>query len=168
MGKCGRFFFRSTTLVSRGKSHSSRVCGVVVRCLLFNPEVSCSNLCVCANFLTSIPNFKYSPFLALWDSPFSTLLDFFFENFFSVLPSICFIFCNRTNARKSQRVPFFRFFGTMRLKFSHFFVFFFENFSKDSKRSPFRFLNFCNRMDLKKSQRTPFYSFRHCGIFQKE
>ena len=36
-------FFRVTTLVSARKSHSSGVRGLVLRCLLFNPEGSCSN-----------------------------------------------------------------------------------------------------------------------------
>ena len=42
-GKVRVLFFRATTLVSARKSHSSGVRGLVVRCLLFNPEVSCSN-----------------------------------------------------------------------------------------------------------------------------
>ena len=50
----GAFFPGDNSLVSSGKSHSSRVRGLVVR-LLFNPEVSCSNPCVCANFF-----YKYS------------------------------------------------------------------------------------------------------------
>ena len=62
MGKCGCFFFRATTLISRGNSHVSRVRGLVVRCLLFNPEVSCSNPWVCANFFTSIPKQKVLTF----------------------------------------------------------------------------------------------------------
>ena len=45
------FFPRDNSLISRGNSHVSRVRGLVVRCLLFNPEVSCSNPWVCANFL---------------------------------------------------------------------------------------------------------------------
>ena len=50
MGKCGCFFFRATTLVSARKSHSSGVCGLVVRCLPFNPEGSGTNPCECAIF----------------------------------------------------------------------------------------------------------------------
>ena len=49
------FFPRDNSLISRGNSHVSRVRGLVVRCLLFNPEVSCSNPWVCANFF-----YKYS------------------------------------------------------------------------------------------------------------
>ena len=45
------FFPRDNSLISRGNSHVSRVRGLVVRCLLLNPEVSCSNPWVCANFL---------------------------------------------------------------------------------------------------------------------
>ena len=42
------------SLFSARKSHSSGVRGLVVRYLLFNPEGSCSNPFVCANFLKSI------------------------------------------------------------------------------------------------------------------
>ena len=61
-GKVRVLFFRATTLISRGNSHVSRVRGLVVRCLLFNPEVSCSNPSVCANFFTSIPKQKVLTF----------------------------------------------------------------------------------------------------------
>ena len=117
MGKCGCFFFRATTLISRGNSHVSRVRGLVVRCLLFNPEVSCSNPWVCANFFSSIPKQKVLTF-------FGTMRLFgfvrlFFRNFLNVPKESSFqfflIFCKRTNVKKSQRVPFFRIFGTMRL-----------------------------------------------------
>ena len=46
------FFPRDNSLISRGNSHVSRVRGLVVRSLLFNPEVSCSNPWVCANFFS--------------------------------------------------------------------------------------------------------------------
>ena len=49
------FFSCASTLISRDKSHISRARGLVVRCLFFNPEVSCSNPWVCAHFL-----YKYS------------------------------------------------------------------------------------------------------------
>ena len=88
----GAFFFRATTLISRGNSHVSRVRGLVVRCLPFNPEVSCSNPWVCANFFTSIPKQKVLTFFgtmrlfgfvrlfsALWD--FFRLCETFFEIF---------------------------------------------------------------------------------------
>ena len=71
----GAFFFRATTLISRGNSHVSRVRGLVVRCLLFNPEVSCSNPWVCANFFTSIPKQKVLTF-------FGTMRLFSFVRFF--------------------------------------------------------------------------------------
>ena len=50
----GAFFPRDNSLVSARKSHSSGVRGLVVRCLLFNPEVSC--------FFTSFPKPKGSLF----------------------------------------------------------------------------------------------------------
>ena len=61
-------FFRATTVSAR-KSHSSGVRGLVVRCLLFNSEGSCSNPCLCANFFTSIPKQKVLIFLALRPLP---------------------------------------------------------------------------------------------------
>ena len=81
-GKVRVLFFRSTTLVSARKSHSSGVRGLVVRCLLFNPEGSCLNPWVCANFFTSIPKQKVLTFSALRDSSlFSALWDFFSKTF---------------------------------------------------------------------------------------
>ena len=54
-GKVRALFFPGDNfLVSRVKLHSSRVRSLVVRCLLFNPEVSFSNPCICANFLQVI------------------------------------------------------------------------------------------------------------------
>ena len=58
----GAFFPRDNSLISRGNSDVSRVRGLVVRCLLFNPEVSCSNPWVCAVFFTSIPKQKVLAF----------------------------------------------------------------------------------------------------------
>ena len=91
-------------------------------------------------------------------------LFFFFQKFsmFTEGPSVCLIFCNRTNVKKSQRVPFSRFFGTMRLPLKFLFFVFFRLFFKDSKESPFNFSKFCNRMGIKKSQRVP--SFTVFGI----
>ena len=140
-GKVRVLFFRATTLVSARKSHNSGVRGLVVRCLLFNRGGPCSNPCVCAIFLTSNPKQKLLTFSALRPP---TLFGFvrFFRNFFNVpqraLPSIFLIFCNRTNVEKSQRVSSFRFFGTMRLKNSHVFCFFFEIFQR-LQRFPFNF-----------------------------
>ena len=76
------FFPRDNSLISRGNSHVSRVRGLVVRCLPFNPEVSCSNPWVCANFFTSIPKQKVLTF-------FGTMRLFgfvrlFFRNFLNV------------------------------------------------------------------------------------
>ena len=72
------FFPRDNSLISRGNSHVSRVRGLVVRCLLFNPEVSCSNPWVCANFFTSIPKQKVLTF-------FGTMRLFGFVRLFSAL-----------------------------------------------------------------------------------
>ena len=66
-------------------------------------------------------------------------------------PFIFLVFCNRTNVKKSQRVPSFRFFGTMRLLKILIFCFFFAKFFK----SRFNFLKFCNRMDVKKISKCP-------------
>ena len=97
-------FFRATTLVSARKSHSSGVRGLVVRCLPFNPEVSCSNTCVCANFF-----YKYSEaegfhfFGTMRLPPFSALRDFFESFLMSPKghPFNFLIFCNITNFKKS-------------------------------------------------------------------
>ena len=72
MGKRGCFFPRDNALVSARKSHSSGVRGLVVRCLLFNPEGSCSNPWVCATFLQVFRS-RYSSLFRL--------CEFFFENF---------------------------------------------------------------------------------------
>ena len=166
MGKCGCFFFpRDNSLISRGNSHVSRVRGLVVRCLLFNPEVSCSNPWVCANFLQVFRSRRFWLFSALSDFSalrdfFSALWDFFFEIFLMSPKSPPFnflIFCKRTNVKKSQRVPFFRIFGTMRLfKILIFFKHFldsliFKNFLMYPKRPPFNFLISCNRTNVIKS-----------------
>ena len=62
--------------------------------------------------------------------PFFRLCETFFENFLMSPkgpPFIFLIFCNKTNFKKSQRVPSFRFFGTMSLLKI---LIFFENFQK--------------------------------------
>ena len=104
----GAFFPRDNSLISRGKSHVSRVRGLVVRCLLFNPEVSCSNPWVCANIFRSILKQKVLTFFgAIRLFGFVRL---FFEIFLMSPKSPLFnflIICNRTNVEKSQRVPFF-------------------------------------------------------------
>ena len=116
--------FSARQLISRGNSHVSRVRGLVVRCLLFNPEVSCSNPWVCANFFYKYSEAEGSDFFRHYETfrlceTFFRLCETFFSKFFKcpqrVLLSIFLIFCRRTNVKKSQRVPFFTFFGTMRL-----------------------------------------------------
>ena len=155
----GAFFPRDNSLISRGNSHVSRVRGLMVRCLLFNTEVSCSNPWVCAIF------YKYSEaegsdFFRHYET--FRLCETFFSKFFKcpqrVLLSIFMIFCKRTNVKKSQRVPFFRIFGTMRLFkilifFQKFFrlPYFFQNFLMSPKRPPFNFLISCNRTNVIKS-----------------
>ena len=88
---------------------------------------------------------------------FSALCNFF-RKFFQcpqrVLPSIFLVFCNRTNVKKSQRVPL-KFFGTMTVKNSHFLSLNFQSL----KGSPSIFLKFCKRVHVKKSQGPPFTVF---------
>ena len=167
MGKCGCFFFpRDNSLISRGNSHVSRVRGLVVRCLLFNPKVSCSNPWVCANFFYKYSEAEGSDFFRHYET-FRLCETFFgFVSFFSkffkcpqrVLLSIFLIFCKRTNVKKSQRVPFLRIFGTMRLFKILIFLknfldslIFFKNFLMSPKRPPFNFLISCNRTNVIKS-----------------
>ena len=115
----GAFFPRDNSLVLARKWHSSGVRGLVVRCLLFNPEGSYWDRCVCANFLQAFRSRRFSLFRHYETPPFFRLCETFFRNFFNVLKGsslqFVLIFCNRTNVKKSQRVPSFRFFGTMRL-----------------------------------------------------
>ena len=108
----------------RDNSHVSRVRGLVVRCLLFNPEVSCSNPWICADFFSSIAKHKVLTFFGTMRLfgfvRLFRLCETFFSKFFKcpqrVLLSVFFlIFCKRTNVKNSQRVPFFRIFGTVRL-----------------------------------------------------
>ena len=73
--------FRATTFVSVGKSHSSGVRGLVVRCFLFHAEGSCSNRCECANFFTSILK-QVSTFFRIMRLPFSALWDLFSKIFY--------------------------------------------------------------------------------------
>ena len=91
------------------------------------------------------------------------LCETFFRNFLNVPKESSFqyfflIFCKRTNVKKSQRVPFFRIFGTIRLfKILIFFenfldsLIFFKNFLMSPKRPPFNFLISCNRTNVIKS-----------------
>ena len=75
---------------------------------------------ICGSGFTSIPKQKVLTFFGTmrlfgFVRLFSALWDFF-SKFFKcpqrVLFSIFLIFCKRTNVKKSQRVPFFRIFGT--------------------------------------------------------
>ena len=70
-----------------------------------------------------------------------------FSHFFSChqrfLPSFFWYFATERMLEKSQRVPSFRFFGTLRL-LKILFCFFFAKFFK----SRFNFLKFGNRMDV--------------------
>ena len=102
------FFPRDNSLISRGNSHVSRVRGLVVRCLLFNPEVSCSNPWVCANFFTSIPKQKVLTFFGTmrlfgFVGIFFGFVRLFFEIFLMSRKSPPFnfflIFCKRTNVK---------------------------------------------------------------------
>ena len=106
MGKCGCFFFpRDNSLISRGNSHVSRVRGLVVRCLPFNPEVSCSNPWVCANFFTSIPKQKVLTF-------FGTMRLFGFVRLFSALWDF---FSKFLNVPKESSFQFFWYFARERM-----------------------------------------------------
>ena len=73
--------FSPRQLVSRGKSHSSRVRGLVVKCLLFNQEISCSNRCVCGNFFTSIPKQEVSNFFGTIRLPLFGFVRLFWKIF---------------------------------------------------------------------------------------
>ena len=157
----GAFF--SARQLSRFSPQVSRVRGLVVRCLLFNPEVSCSNPWVCANFFYKYSEAEGSDFFRHYETfrlceTFFRLCETFFKCPQRVILSIFSIFCKRTNVKKSQRVPFFRIFGTMRLfKILIFFknfldsLIFFKNFLMSPKRPPFNFLISCNRTNVIKS-----------------
>ena len=123
-GKVRVLFFRATTLIPRGNSHVSRVRGLVVRCLLFNPEVSCSNPWVCANFFYKYSEAEGSDFFRHYETfrlceiffrlceTFFRLCETFFAKFFKCpqrVLSIFLIFCKRTNVKKSRRSLFSEF-----------------------------------------------------------
>ena len=179
----GAFF--SARQLSDFTRQLARVRGLVVRCLLFNPEVSCSNPWVCANFFTSIPKQKVLTFFGTmrlfgFVRLFSALWDFF-RNFLNVPKESSFqfflIFCKRTNVKKSQRVPFFRIFGTMRLfKFLIFFKKFFrlpflQKFFNVPKAFSFQFFDILQQNECYKILNSPFFTFfgtmRLSGNFKK-
>ena len=130
MGKCGCSFSpRDNSLISRGKSHISRVRGLVVRCLLFNLEVSCSNRWVCAYFFTSIPNQKVLTFFGSMKL-FGYVLFAIFK-MSPKSPSFNFlIFCNRANVKNPKGSLFQNFRHYETVQNSHFL--FFRKFFKDS------------------------------------
>ena len=117
------FFPRDNSLISRGNSHDSRVHGLVVRCLLFNPEVSCSNPWVWANFFTSIPKQKVLTFFGTmrlfgFVRLFFGFVRLFFRNFLNVPKASSFQFFDILQQNECYKIlkgPFFTFFGTMRL-----------------------------------------------------
>ena len=85
----GAFFPRDNSLISRGNSHVSRVRGLVVRCLLFNPEVSCSNPWICANFFYKYSEAEVSDFFRHYETfrlceTFFGFVRLFFRNFLNV------------------------------------------------------------------------------------
>ena len=95
-----------------------------------------------------------------------------------VLLSIFLIFCKGTNVKKSQGVPFFRIFGTMRLfKILFFFknfldsLIFFKNFLMSPKRPPFNFFDILQQNECYKILKGPFFTFfgtmRLSGNFKK-
>ena len=108
-GEVRVLFFRATTLVSARSSHSSGVRGLVVRWLIFNPEGSCSNQCVCVNFFLAIRS--RFPFFRHYETslPFR-LCETFSKNVPKGSP-FCFflIFCTRMDVEKSQKAPFYTF-----------------------------------------------------------
>ena len=78
---------------------------------------------------------------------FSALRDIFFGFFFlKGSPLHFFMFCDRMDVGKSQRVPPFSFFGIVR-------------FYTENKKFFFNFFMFCDRMDVEKPQRVPPFSF---------
>ena len=115
-GKVRVLFFRATTLISRGKSHVSRVRGLVVRCLLFNPEVSCSNPWVCANF------YKYSEAEGSHFRHYGTFrLCGFFSKFFKCRQRTNAYFATERMLKKIPKGPFPNFRHYETVQNSHFF-----------------------------------------------
>ena len=88
------------------------------------------------------------------------------------------LFCKRTNVKKSQRVPFFRIFGTMRLFkilifFQKFFrlPYFFQKFFNVPKASSFQFFDILQQNECYKILKGLFSTFfgtlRLSGNFEK-
>ena len=76
----GAFFPGENSLVSARKSHSSGVRGLVVRCLFFNTEGSCSNPCVFANFFNKYSDAGFHFFDTMRLPPFFGFVRFFKRN----------------------------------------------------------------------------------------
>ena len=147
-------FFSARQLVSARNSHSSGVRGLVVRCLLFNPEGSCSNGCVCTNFfLQAFQSRRIPLFSALWDFPPFRLCENF-RKFLNVLKgsSLQFflIFCNRTSIKKSPRV---RFLDSMRL--FKILIFCILEISVKSTKGPLQFFDILQQTSCYKISKSP-------------
>ena len=112
----GAFFPRDNSLISRGNSHVSRVRGLVVRCLLFNPEVSCSNPWVCANFFYKYSEAEGSDFFRHYETfrlceTFFRLCETFFRNFLNVPKESSFQFFDILQQNECYKIlkgPFFQ------------------------------------------------------------
>ena len=104
--------------------------------------------------------------------PFFGFVRLLFRNFFDVLKgsSLQFVlmFCNRTIVEKFQRVPSFRFLGTMRLvKILSFFVFFSKIFQRLQWVPLQFFFNFATECLLKNLKGHPFTIFGIVRNFKK-
>ena len=185
-GKVRVLFFRAdNSLISRSKSHVSRVRGLVVRCWLSNPEVSCSNPCVCAKFFYKYSEAEGSHFFRhyetfrlceafeiFWMSPKSPPFNFL-------------IFCNRTNVENpkgsffsefpalwdfSKGIIFVLKFGFLRPSMLYP-IFFSKKTGVFSMRlfkfaSPKPLLSFCQKRNVLRELRTP-QGFRHYASYRR-
>ena len=96
-----------------------------------------------------------------------TLAPLFFGTFFEVFciapegpPSFVSIFCNTMDVKKSQRVPPFTFFGTVRLFKNLIKKFFWEIFSCLQRVPSSIFLKiFCNQLEFHKARKVPLLNF---------
>ena len=86
----GRQLSRFTRFTHSFKSHSSRVRGLVVRCLLLRQRFHVRTRAYALIFLQAFRSRRFS----LFSTP----------PFFRRCENFSLIFCNRTNVRKSQRV----------------------------------------------------------------
>ena len=135
------------------ESQNSAVRGLVVRCLLFNPECSCSNPCVCANFLNNCFEADFHFFGTMRLPPFG-FVPKLFKCPQGVLPSFFWYFATERMLKNSKGSLLSDFSALWTVENSHF-LFFLAKFFK----SCFNFLKFCNRMDVKKSQSAPLLQF---------